>query len=496
MDNVLLVSFYNQKSLGLRYLENVLEHHGYHVKTLFFKKFNSIRPKEVTDRELELLRKLIAELNPLFVGLSAMVSHYLEVVDKVSDFIRENFSTPVVWGGVYATMFPERCAARCDFVVRGEGEEAIVELANAIKDGKGNFADIKNLTYHENGQVVQNEMRKLITELDKYGVPSIGGDKCMIEDDTIIVGDPQLTALSYEMAASRGCPFACTYCCSINISRITAKGGKYVRFREVDDVMTELINAKAKVKNLKVVHFWDEIFCDDEEWVDRFIARYKKEIGLPFEIWGHPLKCGDDLIRKLRQAGLYKVVMGIQSGSPYIRKEIFRRPESQEAIIEASRVLSRNKVPQVIYDFMLRHPFESRETIQETFRLTTELAGPFQLQLHGLSFLPGSDIIQIALKKNVISQEELDRQMNASLQEQYDSHWEFENADEVINFWYNLTYLSQFKWLKKRAKKLADGEINAAAIRKTEKLCKIGRKLAKFIYLYHKGIIAIKGTLA
>jgi radical SAM superfamily enzyme YgiQ (UPF0313 family) len=391
--------------LGLRYLENALTAHGYNVKTVFFKKFNSVNPQEVADEEMEILKKLIEEFHPILIGLSAMVSLYMETVEKVNGYIKANFDMPIVWGGVYATMFPEQCMEAADFVIRGEGEEAMVELAGMIKNGAGDYSAVSNLVYCHDGKVVINELRKLITQLDKYGVPNIGGNKCLIEGKAVIPGDPQIKALSYELSASRGCPFACSYFCAINLSRISVKKGKYVRFRDVDSVMEELHNAKARIKNLKVIHFWDEIFCDDEGWIDRFVDRYKKEIHLPFEIWGHPLKCGNDLIRKLRSAGLYKVVMGIQSGSPYIRKKIFNRPETQKDILNSSKVLSRNKVPQVIYDFMLRHPFETHETIRDTYELAVRLERPFQFQLHGLNFLPGTDFLHTDIDCGVVSSE-------------------------------------------------------------------------------------------
>ena len=494
MDNILLISFYNQKSLGLRYLENALIVHGYNVKTVFFKKFNSVNPQEADYRELELLKEIISELKPILIGLSAMVSLYMETVKKVNGFIKANFDIPVVWGGVYATMFPKECMVTADFVIRGEGEEAIVELAGIVKHGAGDYSAINNLVYHQDGHVVINELRELITELDKYGVPNIGGNKCLIEDKRVVEGDPQIKALSYELSASRGCPFACSYCCAINLRRLNAKKGKYVRFRDVDSVIMELVNAKAQIKNLKVIHFWDEIFCDDEEWIGQFVDSYKKEINLPFEIWGHPLKCGNDLIRKLRSAGLYKVVMGIQSGSPYIRKKIFNRPEPQKDILNSSKVLSRNKVPQVIYDFMLRHPFETHETIRETYELAAKLEPPFQLQLHGLNFLPGTDIVQTALDSGLVSPAEMERHMSASVKEQYKMYWQLETADEVINFWYNLTYLTQFPFLRARAEKLAAAKITAGCIKEAERLCKLGAGFEKIRYFYNKGVIVFKGT--
>jgi hypothetical protein len=71
---VLLISFYNKKSLGVRYLERSLASAGHRVFILFLKNFNSRAPEPVTGKELMLLRSLVAEPDPGLIGLSVMSS--------------------------------------------------------------------------------------------------------------------------------------------------------------------------------------------------------------------------------------------------------------------------------------------------------------------------------------------------------------------------------------------------------------------------------------
>jgi len=494
---VLLISFYNQKSLGLRYLENALEANGFGVEIVYFKRFNSVNPQPASEAELALLGGLIRRFSPVFVGLSVMTSLYLETVETVNAYIKANFGVPVVWGGVFPSMFAERCLGFADYVLRGEGETPVVGLARAFSNG-GDPRGINNLCYKENGEPVLNDLNDLCTDLDGYGVPTIGKtNKRLIDCGELTEGDPLVNALSYELGASRGCPFACSYCCSINLSRLNRGKGKFVRFREVDRVIEELKNAKANMKRLKVVHFWDEVFCDDEGWIDAFAERYKKEIGLPFEIWGHPLKTSEELIRKLKSAGLYKVVMGIQSGSPYIRKEIFNRPEKQEDILRASGILRKCGVPQVVYDFMLRHPFETVETIRETYELAEALDRPFELQLHGLYFLPGTDIVNKALDMGLVTPEDMERIMYAPISEQYKNWWKSDDKkDDEINFWYSLIFLTQFNLYKRKRRAIAARGMTPENLRKLKALVGRGEKLAKLRYYYRKGMIVAKGTLA
>ncbi len=490
---VLLISFHNQKALGVRYLEKSLKSAGYEVNIIFFKGFNSVKPDSASKEELSLLKAAIDKINPGLIGLSVMTSLYLETVYAVNSAIKSNFNNiPVLWGGVYATLFPEKCLEQADFVIRGEGEHAIIELTDAIYNNLP-FDGIKNLAFKKQEGIIINEVRALCQNLDEFGYPEIGGDnKYYINNDKISQGDPQLNSVSFELTASRGCPFVCSYCCSVNLHRVYKGMGGYVRFRSVSSVMDELREAKSKLKNLKVVHFWDEIFSDDENWIHEFTIRYKREINLPFEIWGHPLKVNRAFIKSLVDTGLYKVVMGIQSGSPRVRKEIFHRVEKQEDIINASRILAECRVPQVIYDFMLQHPFETDKDIRQTYELCTQLAPPFELQLHGLNFLPGTDIVEKAVKMNILSSEDLEKIMYSPIQDQYNMYWGYKNTSMMSKFWYALTYMSQFGITRPVARYFANTHKSTPAVKLALILYKIARPLSRVRYLYKKGMIVLK----
>ncbi|MCL2080556.1 MAG: B12-binding domain-containing radical SAM protein [Oscillospiraceae bacterium] len=495
-NTIVLISFYSPKSLGLRYLENALKRSGFEVETVFFKSYNSIKPKLPTETEYGILLDFIKKADPLMIGLSVMASPYMEVVYELNARLKKSFSVPVVWGGVYASISPEECMEYADYVTRGEGEGVMAELASAVKNGT-DVTEIQNLVYKDaDGKVVINPLRPLLQDLDAYGIPGIGGkNKHLIDNDTMVDGDPQVTSYSYEMSCSRGCPFVCSYCCSVAVMRMNKGGGKYVRFREVDNVIEELKQAKKNMKKLKVIHFWDEIFSDDPEWIDRFVKRYKKEIRLPFEVWAHPLKTNTELIRKLRSAGLYKVVMGIQSGSYHIRKEIFHRPEKNESIFKCDDIFHNEKVPQLIYDLMLRHPFETAETIKETYEMCVNFKLPFELQLHGLSFLPGADIVDKAIEMKLVTPEAMRELMHAPIQKQFDYHWKFENSDGRINYWYDLIFLTQFKSMRKAVLELAKDDLSPENRKRAAELVKKGGKLARARYWRHKAAIVLKGTL-
>lgn len=480
---ILLIGFYNEKALGVRYLANSLTRSGYEPTIVFFKRFNSEIPESATETELNLLRDLIKDVDPLFIGMSVMSSLYLETTDRVTAMIHENFDAPCVWGGVYATLESQRALERgdCDIVLRGEGEKNIVKLANALENGE-DWHDIDAVAYlNEDGEFISNDVGDFQIDIDEYGYPIIGGDNMFfINDDRVVPGDPQLRAFSYELSASRGCPFMCSYCSAINLRRVyDGKPGKYVRFRSVDSVLEELNEAKKKISRLRVVHFWDEIFSTEDGWVEEFTRRYKEEIGIPFRIWGHPLMANEHVFSLLVDAGLHQVVMGIQSGSTYIRKEVFHRNETQEQVINASRVMQKCGVPVIYYDLMICHPFESIDHLKETFDLCLELEPPFKLNIHGLNFLPATDIVQMACDRGIYSHDEMEELMYGTLQEQYDRHWgphasSFQNASSK-NSWSDLIFLTQFPSIREKVISLskdAEGNIDQIEALKAKMLKK------------------------
>ena len=356
---------------------------------------------------------------------------------------------------------------------RGEGELSLIDLLDALEKSE-DPSDIENTTlYNDQNEIIKNPLRPLVQDLDILGFPKVGGKNIyFIHNDELSYGDPQVKGFTYELAASRGCPFACSYCSSVNLKRIYAGKGRYVRFRSVDNVIEELKEAKSTIKNLKIIHFWDEIFSDEEGWIEEFKERYKKEIGIPFKIWGHPLKVNERIISNLVDAGLHQIVVGIQSGSVRVRKDIFHRKETQEEIINASKILSKCRVPKVIYDFMLQHPFETLEDLKETYKLCLQLEPPFELQLHGLNFLPGTDIVDMATNAGLLSKEELNRIMYSSIQDQYDMYWGPAAVNQLNedSVWIALIYLTQFPSLRSKVKRLAEkveknNKVNTTVIR-------------------------------
>jgi radical SAM superfamily enzyme YgiQ (UPF0313 family) len=489
---VALVNFYNPKALAIRYLEAALTKAGFDVLVLHIGGYRGARAGKPTEEGIrEFFEKLGGE--PLWIGLSVISSFLLETAEEVSDTIRRHSKAPLVWGGVIASLLPERCLAHCDYVVRGEGEAAAVDFSQRLAAG-ADVADMPNLAYMSGGQPVVNPVRPFETDLGSLGLAELGLPNKYFLDDAdgkLYHTDTCVDSYSYETAASRGCPFSCSYCSVANVRRLytgISEIGGYTRFRPVGDVIDELKAAKARMKKLSFVRFWDEIFSTDPAWIDEFTTRYKAEIGLPFEAWTHPLKADGEVIAKLRRAGMRSMVMGIQSGSPGVRRDAFRRAETEGQILAAAEALSKARVPFVTFDFILGHPLETIEQLKESYDLCTKLPGKFSLQLHGLIFLPGTDIVEEAIKRGVYTREAMEGMMYKPMEHQYSLWNEAKNASGEIEFWYNLIFMTQFPFFRAVARGLAGKSGDAKARAKAARWYKLSKYFMSVRHIRQKGL--------
>lgn len=491
---VALIAFYNAKALGVRYLETALQKQGYRVCTVFFKDFNSVRPRQATKEELNLLCGELARERPLLIGLSVMSSMYLDTVLAVINKLKKNFSVPLVCGGAFATMFPEYFLERgVEFVIRSDGEISLCQLADCVTS-RTDYRYIPSLCYHLNGRDVINQIGNVASDLDQYGIPAVACENaCFIENGTVSHGDPQLHTYSYEVVASRGCPFTCSYCCCINLRRLQPAGTRAVRYRTVRSVINELAMAKKVCRKLVFIHFYDEIFPNLPGWVDEFVRLYREEIGLPFTIWSHPKAVDAQTLTKLKQAGLTEVIMGIQSGSERIRRDVFHRYETQEEIIRATEMIHDARIFWASYDFMLEHPFETTEDIKETYLLVKQLCGRYELQIHGLNFLPGTDIVQMAIEGDYLTQKEMEDIMFAPMEKQFGTYWKLDK-DSESKLWYQLTYCYQFRVLRRGCRKWEKDPIKYAGSLKRR--YRAAQSMARARYLWKKAVVVLMSMRA
>jgi len=405
---IVLIALYRYQNFPVRIMHAVLEAlphvepHSIFLKNYFENTFN-----EPTPTEEALFVQQITKLKPDIVGIS-LLSPYVNIAKRLTNLVKEHTRALVVWGGTHPTIDPETCVGEADIICIGEGEGAIADLAERLRDGQP-ITDIRNLWVNTQGGVVKNPMRPLIEDLDDVPFPAYGRDSfCFIDNNRMRSNDPTLLYDIFFVLGSRGCPFSCSYCAN-SVLRKQYKGlGRYVRRRSAKNVVAEIKQDSANGQNRGTVLFYDEVFSLDSEWLDEFCRLYKDDVGLPFYAQYNPNTPASKVIpsiEKLVSAGLSMINLGIQSGNDHIRNNIFQRPGKNENIVRLANEIARHKVT-INYDLIIDNPYDTIETLEETTALLLRLPKPLSFHLYALQFFPEYPLTHQAIIDGHITEQE------------------------------------------------------------------------------------------
>jgi len=406
MTRVLLITPYGFQNTGIRLLAAVLRREGFEAPVLFFKGWrnNDVRPP--TETEYRLLSDHVREQRPDVVGIG-FGTPYLGIVTEMTRRLRGVTDAHVAWGGVHPTIAPEDCIPHADSVCVGEGELPLVDLARALHD-RLPVEPIPNLWVRRGTEVWRNPPRPLIQNLDDLPYAELqGGEMAWIDDGRLRRGNPSDDNALYRIFASRGCPYACSFCYNSQFRQIFHGLGRYHRTRSVESVLGELEAARRRLPRLRRVRFDDDSFVFPPAWVDELCAGYPQRVGLPFDILLNPQAADAATLRKLKGAGLVHTQVGIQSGSEEEVEAHYNRRASNRQTLELARTLADIGI-EVTYDVILDNPLASTADKQAMVELLLELPRPFNLFLYSLTPFPKSEITDKLLAARLITEEEVE----------------------------------------------------------------------------------------
>jgi radical SAM superfamily enzyme YgiQ (UPF0313 family) len=396
---------------------------------------------DLNENDIEVFLGNIKNLNPDLVGFSlkSPIFHMGKYITKKIKTLLPNVK--IIWGGVHPSLLPEESIKYSDFVCVGEGEEAILELVEKLSNGeKGN--DVQNIWAKEKDFIYKSSQRPIVKDLDTLPLPKFNDKKQFYISDgktTNAYSLPEWTVMS-----SRGCPYKCWYCSNEIIDEVYKRGA--LRRRTVDNVIDELLLVKSKLTSIKIIYFGDDVFTISKKWIEEFAPKYKKQIGIPFAVQTYPSFVNNEVINLLKEAGLCAAMIGIQSGSERVRKEIYFRKTSDKQILNAVEILKNHNIPYSRYDFIHNNPYETREDKVSTLNLLLKFPRPFGLNIFQLLWYPKTKLTEKALKEGVISQQTVEGNCHRTLAFQRSSG--SVNYQEDIYF-ANLYYLAGSNYFPK-----------------------------------------------
>ncbi|MBT3464836.1 radical SAM protein [archaeon] len=262
-----------------------------------------------------------------------------------------------------------------NFSIYGDPEYTLLELAN-----ENDFKDIKGLIYRDGDELIKNESRELIKDLDDLPFPArhllpINAYRRMPHE--------KLKEPCIDMLVSRGCPYNCTYC-SIKII-----AGKLRRTRSPRKTIEEMKMLKNKY-NVKQIHFQDPVLTINKKWILEFCdLLIGANLGL---IWSCQTRtdCVDrEILIKMKKAGCKSVLYGIESLDQKSLDNIKKGTKSEE-IIKAI-VLTKKIGIEARCSIMVGLPGETKNAVNKTVDLLIK-ANPAFAQFHSTVVFPGTDL--------------------------------------------------------------------------------------------------------
>ena len=426
-----LISLYHYDNFSVRMLYSYLKSKNIPVYFLAFKRMKQKPTQtlkndyvelhdyhdEVTEEDISALIGKLKELDPALIGISLQSSHF-QLARTLTQRMRSNLNTPIIWGGSHPSIDPESCIKETDIVCVGEGFDPLVEVYNRIAAGK-EYSDIKNIWVRRNGNVEKNDTRPLMRDIDILPAPDFSPENKIYIDEGKVQKDKNVDYFGFGFAdeplktihqtmASFGCPCHCSFC-------INALPYDRYRRRSPKNIINELIHAKKNNPGLKLVFFWDNILSVDKKWCFEFAELYKKEIALPFFAYSHPLFTDRDILKALREAGWAITCMGIQSGSQRLRESLYVRRETNEQIMESAkrlnellRIKSPGKYFRIYYDYVKNNPLEGKKDLSDSLDLFLKLPKGFMFQAFNLSFFPNYPITKYFLEHDIINKKNIE----------------------------------------------------------------------------------------
>ena len=361
--------------LSLLYLGAALLKNGFETQILDINLYKPWKQDNESGYVKEIILNRIREYNPGLIGFGCLFSGQFPFVVRHSENIRNNFDVPIVVGGMHSTIFYQDILMKCpyiDYVVIGEGEETIVNLANSIQKEVPLSPAVPGIAYRKKGKVIVNSKQGYIKKLDTIPFPA--HELINLEDyyhNTDNWHNPK--GLKFKMTmpilASRSCPMKCNFC-SMRLVM-----GDIIRYRTPKNIVDELEMLFNKY-SLNRFSFWDDnlninkkqIIAINDEIIKRNLnIQYETPNGLGIRT------LDEEIIDSMVEGGWVRGAIAIESGSDYIRNKVIGKKLTKEKIIEVLKLLRKHKSLHIRAFFIIGFPEETSETIMESYEMIKKI---------------------------------------------------------------------------------------------------------------------------
>ena len=304
--------------------------------------------------ELQKQVQAILAYQPQIVGFSTTTSSFPDAAELAQKIKKQSPDIITVCGGVHVSALGEKLLRdypAFDFLAAGEGELTMAELAAGVEP-----AAIKGLIWRKGEEVVANEPRPKIPDLDNLPFPAY-------EKLQGFPGDYHLPLFSYintpgaTMITSRGCMYQCSYC----DRSVFKKGFRYNSAAYIYEHM-KYLREKFGVRHINI---YDDLFTANRQRIVELCDNLTRfPLGINFNCAVRVGYTDDDLLKMLKDAGCLMVSLGIESADP----QMLARHKAGVSLDDVRDTVRRIKAQGLRAKglFMMGLPGETEESIYRT----------------------------------------------------------------------------------------------------------------------------------
>jgi len=284
--------------------------------------------------------RAVAGERPDLVGISSLFSAYHQDALACAREIKKRLKVPIVMGGAHVSVMPESVLMDpcVDFVIRGEGERALVELVRAFQ-GRGDLAPVPNLGYKRGSEPILNPMavNYPLDELPPADLSDFANGRYLFEERPLC-----------SLVTSRGCPHRCTFC------SVQSTSGTAYRTRPPEQVLAEIRQRYAE--GYRVFNFEDDNLTYHQEGFRRLlegcIEKFPEgEIRLLAMNGVSYLSLNRGLLGLMKRAGFHHLDLSLVSAEDATLARM-GRPHSLEKYVEVVEHAHVMGLPMVSYQIL------------------------------------------------------------------------------------------------------------------------------------------------
>lgn len=422
--------------LGTLYAASLMRENGFDV-SLFDVMFSK-QPEEIISALDEHQPDLFVLYDDGFNYLTKMcLTNMRDAAFKMIKLAKERGCTVIVSSSDSTDQYEQYLNEGADFILIGEAEFTLLELAQSINNKQNNYTQIQGLAFKDNDALKKTSRRTVIRELDALPLPAW---------DLVNITPYKQSWLkhagyfSMNIGTTRGCPFKCNWCAK------PIYGNRY-NSRSPENVIKELKLLKEKYQ-FDHIWFCDDIFGLKPGWVNEMAELAKKEkLQFRFKIQSRAdLLLQESYVTALARAGCDNVWIGAESGSQKIL-DAMDKGITVDQIYKAVKLLKQYGInPSFFIQF--GYPGETKADIKLTMKMINELL-PYEIGISVSYPLPGTvfyekvklqlkektnwtDSNEMALMFRNTYQPQFYKQLHRYVHRSYRKHLAFENMIKLF----------------------------------------------------------------